>query len=272
MTSRWRPPPGPAFARAALGTSGPALPCAIPCATSTSDNVIAIIPGSQRPDETIIYTAHWDHLGTNPQVAGDNIYNGAQDNASGTVGCSLARLFSELPEPPERTVVFLAVTAEEAGLLGPVVHRQPALPAGDDRGQPEHGRTGSLRSHARHGDRGIRQQRTRGLPRRGGGQAKGRYVAAEPHPERGYYYRSDHFNFARHGMPALYAKSGEDSLDHGAEWGQANRRSTPTSATILCTTTTRPGTSVARRWISCSISISACGEYGVDVSGLVSGS
>ena len=188
---------------------------------STSDNVIAIIPGSQRPDETIIYTAHWDHLGTNPQVEGDNIYNGAQDNASGTAGLlALARLFSELPEPPERTVAFLAVTAEEAGLLGSRWYTDnPLYPLATtvaNLNMDGLGVDGPMRDMVvvGHGNSELEDYLAVAVARQ-----KGRYVAAEPHPERGYYYRSDHFNFARHGVPALYAKSGEDSLDHGAEWG-----------------------------------------------------
>ena len=86
--------------------------------TSTSQNVIAAIPGSERPDETIIYTAHWDHLGINPEVEGDNIYNGAADNATGTAGLLILADMHMQQEQPERTIVFLAVTAEESGLLG----------------------------------------------------------------------------------------------------------------------------------------------------------
>lgn len=86
---------------------------------STSNNVVAVLPGTERPQETIIYSAHWDHLGTNPELPGDQIYNGANDNATGVAALlSLARKFAENPLPPKRSVVFLAVTAEESGLLG----------------------------------------------------------------------------------------------------------------------------------------------------------
>ena len=86
--------------------------------TSESQNVIAMIPGTQRPAETIIYTAHWDHLGVNPELPGDNIYNGAADNATGTAALlAMAKMHADAGPAP-RSVVFLAVTAEESGLLG----------------------------------------------------------------------------------------------------------------------------------------------------------
>ncbi|HRQ52598.1 MAG TPA: M28 family peptidase, partial [Agriterribacter sp.] len=98
-----------------------------------SNNVIGKITGSKYPDETIIYTAHWDHLGiATPDESGDSIYNGALDNASATAGLlELARGFKSLPTPPERTIVFLSVTAEEQGLWGSAYYAQnPVYPAG----------------------------------------------------------------------------------------------------------------------------------------------
>jgi Zn-dependent M28 family amino/carboxypeptidase len=189
--------------------------------TSVSNNVIGVIPGSTRPQDSIIYTAHWDHLGINPKVEGDNIFNGAQDNASGVAGLlSLARLFSELPQAPARSVAFLAVTAEESGLLGSQWYGEnPLLPLATtvaNLNMDSMKVYGPMRDMVIVGygnselDDYLRDAVTR---------QKGRYVAANPHPERGTYYRSDHFNFARHGVPALYAKSGEDSFDHGREWG-----------------------------------------------------
>lgn len=193
---------------------------------SASNNVIAVIPGASRPDETIIYTAHWDHLGIGEEGDGDNIFNGAVDNATGTAGLlSLARLFSELPAAPQRTVAFLAVTAEESGLLGsqwygenPLFPLETTVANINMDGLPVYGPMRDM-VVVGYGNSELEDYLRTALARQ-----KGRYVAPEPHPERGSYYRSDHFNFARHGVPALYAESGEDSLDHGREWGARQKR------------------------------------------------
>lgn len=191
--------------------------------TSTSNNVIAMIPGSERPDETIIYTAHWDHLGTNPELPGDTIYNGAVDNAAGTAALlSLARQFAEHPLPPKRSVVFLAVTAEESGLLGAQWYTgNPVFPlsktvANINIDAPAV--TGPMNDMVviGYGNSELEDYLRDELVKQ-----PGRYAVAEPHPERGSYYRSDHLNFARQGVPALYAKSGQDSAEHGPEWGAA---------------------------------------------------
>ncbi len=189
--------------------------------TSVSNNVIGVIPGSTRPHDSIIYTAHWDHLGINAKVEGDTIFNGAQDNASGVAGLlSLARLFSELPQAPARTVAFLAVTAEESGLLGSQWYGEnPLLPLETTVANMN---MDSMKVYGPMRDMvivGYGNSELDDYLREAVKRQKGRYVAAYPHPERGTYYRSDHFNFARHGVPALYAKSGEDSFDHGREWG-----------------------------------------------------
>src|SRR5699024_2177113 len=97
-----------------------------------SRNVVGILKGSERPDETIIYTAHWDHLGTNPDLEGDQIFNGALDNASGIAGLiEIAQKFASQDEKPERSILFLAVTAEESGLLGSKYYaNNPIYPLG----------------------------------------------------------------------------------------------------------------------------------------------
>lgn len=189
--------------------------------TAVSNNVIGLIPGSDRPDEAIIYTAHWDHLGTDPELEGDGIYNGARDNASGIAALlSLARLFSSLPQPPRRTVAFLATTAEESGLLGARWYTEnPLLPLETtvaNINMDGMNIWGPMRDMVivGYGNSELEDYLRAALTAQ-----KGRYAAPEPHPERGYYYRSDHLHFARHGVPALYAKSGEDSFDHGREWG-----------------------------------------------------
>ena len=188
---------------------------------SVSNNVIGLVAGNARPDQAVIYTAHWDHLGTNPKVEGDNIFNGARDNASGIAGLlSLARLFSELPQNPERTVAFLAVTAEESGLLGSSWYAQNPLLELDTTVANINidgmNVWGPMRDMViiGYGNSELEDYLRDALKNQ-----KGRYTAPEPHPERGYYYRSDHLNFARQGVPALYARSGEDSFDHGREWG-----------------------------------------------------
>ena len=188
--------------------------------TSTTNNVIAAIPGSERPEESIIYTAHWDHLGTNPEMPGDNIYNGAADNASGTAALlALAALHAQEPAPA-RSVVFLAVTAEESGLLGSQWYAEnpifsiPQTVANIN--------MDNMNTWGRTRDVVVVGYNSSELEHylEAEAAAQGRYLAPEPTPERGYYYRSDHFNFARVGVPALYAESGEDNIQHGRAWGR----------------------------------------------------
>jgi len=188
--------------------------------TSTSQNVIAAIVGSERPDETIIYTAHWDHLGVNPELEGDKIYNGAADNATGTAGLlALAHLHSQ-QDPPERTIVFLAVTAEESGLLGSKWYAEhPIYPIATtvaNINMDNLNTFGPMRDVIVVGAGSSELENY--LEQAASSQD--RYVTAETTPERGYYYRSDHFNFAKVGIPALYAESGEDSIEFGREWGE----------------------------------------------------
>ena len=186
---------------------------------SESQNVIAIIPGTERPQETIIYTGHWDHLGVNAELEGDNIYNGAVDNATGTAALlALAHLHSQQP-PPERSIVFLAVTAEESGLLGSRWYAEhPIYPLATT--------VANINTDAMNGNGIMRDVVVVGYDSNElqnylatAAAKQDRYLRAEPNPERGYYYRSDHFNFAKVGVPALYAESGEDSVEFGMEWG-----------------------------------------------------
>jgi Zn-dependent M28 family amino/carboxypeptidase len=189
-----------------------------------SHNVVAKITGSKHPDETIIYSAHWDHLGFGkPDETGDSIYNGALDNASGTAGLlELAKAFKSMKTKPERSVIFLAVTAEEQGLWGSAWYAQnPIYPAD--------------KTVANINMDGINQfEKTKDIVIIGEGQSEledyvteeakkaARYVSFETHPEAGYYYRSDHFNFAKIGIPALYIKKGIDIDGKGKELGQQN--------------------------------------------------
>jgi Zn-dependent M28 family amino/carboxypeptidase len=187
-----------------------------------SYNVIGKVTGSKYPDETVIYTAHWDHLGIGkPDETGDSIYNGALDNASATAGLlELARAFTHLKNKPDRTIVLLAVTAEEQGLWGSAWYAQnPVYPAS--------------KTVANINMDGLNYYgTTRDIIVVGQGQndledylkeeaAKtGRIIAYEPHPEAGYYYRSDHFNFAKAGIPALYTESGTQVIGRDENYGK----------------------------------------------------
>ena len=184
--------------------------------------MIARLPGTAYPDEHIVYSAHWDHLGTK-EGEGDQIYNGASDNASGTAGLiALARLHANAPAP-QRSILFLAVTAEESGLLGAQWYVE----------NPSHNLETTVANLNMDNIYGGVDGRTRDVAVVGFGNSElesyltaaaekqDRVLVQEPNPEKGYYYRSDHFNFARHGVPALYLTRGVDSFEHGPEWGQA---------------------------------------------------
>jgi Zn-dependent M28 family amino/carboxypeptidase len=187
-----------------------------------SHNVIGKITGAEKPDEYIIYTAHWDHIGVGkPDETGDSIYNGALDNASASAGLiELARAFKSLKNKPARTILFLSVTAEEQGLWGSAYYAQnPVYPA--------------AKTVANINMDGINPfEKTKDLVVVGRGQSDledylkeeaekaGRYIAFETHPEAGYYYRSDHFNFAKVGIPALYTSRGIDVIGKGKAYGQ----------------------------------------------------
>jgi len=191
---------------------------------STSNNVFALLPGSERPDEYVVYMAHWDHLGRDATLDGDQIYNGALDNATG-VACllDLAEAFVSLPRAPARSVLFFATTAEEQGLLGSAFYAEnPIYPA-------------AKTVAAINMDGANIWGKMRDITIVGYGMselddylkeaaaAQGREVRPDPEAEKGFYYRSDHFELAKKGIPALYTDSGIDSAEHGEEWGLAQR-------------------------------------------------
>jgi len=187
-----------------------------------SHNVIAKITGTKRPNDYIIFSAHWDHLGIgSPDAKGDSIYNGAADNASGTAALlEIARAFKSLPEKPERTVIFLAVTAEEQGLLGSAYYAQhPLYPLATTVANLNidvvntYGSTKDI-TYSGKGQSELEDYLA------GEAKTKGRYVAPEDHPEAGHYFRSDHFNFARAGVPSLTADGGVDDVTKGKEFGK----------------------------------------------------
>ncbi len=186
---------------------------------STSRNVVGMLRGSERPDEYVIVMAHWDHLGVDPSLEGDAIYNGAQDNATGTAGLLvLAQAFAAAEPALERSFVFLAVTAEEQGLLGSAHYvENPLVPL--DR------TVAAINMDVMNVYGPMRDITVIGL-----GQSElDEYVAAaaegqerrirpDPNPSAGSYYRSDHFNFAKVGIPALYPDIGVDHVERGEVW------------------------------------------------------
>lgn len=187
-----------------------------------SHNVIGKITGSKRPNEYIIYTAHWDHLGIGKaDEKGDSVYNGAMDNASATAGLiEIARAFKSLPAPPERTVILLAVTAEEQGLLGSEYYAQnPIYPVAQTVANIN---MDVLNPFSKTNDIivvGRGQSDLEDYLQEAATKA-GRTISYETHPEAGYYYRSDHFNFAKVGIPALYTERGIDVVGKGKEYGE----------------------------------------------------
>lgn len=186
-----------------------------------SRNVVGVLKGSKRPKETVIYMAHWDHLGTDTTLTGDQIYNGAVDNATGVAGLiEIAEKFAGLKENPARSVVFLAVTAEESGLLGSKYYaNNPIYPLGLTAGVINmdalnvHGKTKNM-IVVGYGMNELQGYLEEVL------QEQGRVAVPEPHPEKGFYFRSDHFSFAKKGVPALYAEAGLNYVKGGVERGQ----------------------------------------------------
>ena len=191
----------------------------------TSHNIVGRVIGSKYPDQTVIYSAHWDHLGVGqPDATGDRIYHGAVDNATGTAALiELGRAFAKGPRP-QRTVVFLNVTAEEKGLLGSEYYAsKPLYPLATTAGVinmdalDPHGptRNFTISGSAKLGllDDLITDAKAFGM----------RYTP-DTHPEAGYFFRSDHFSFAKRGVPAISFGSGDDWIDGGTKAGEAAER------------------------------------------------
>lgn len=187
-----------------------------------SRNVIGILPGRVRPDEYVLYTAHWDHLGRcEANAAGDDICNGAVDNATGTAGLVALAEAHARAGAPDRSLVFVAVTAEESGLLGSRYYAEnPVFPLAQTVGgvnMDALSPNGPARDVVVVG-RGKSELETY-LER--AATAAGRVLVTEPNPERGAYYRSDHFSLAKLGVPMIYFDGGEDLIDGGAAAGHA---------------------------------------------------
>jgi Zn-dependent M28 family amino/carboxypeptidase len=191
-----------------------------------SRNVIARLPGSDSAlaNEVVLYTSHWDHLGRDTTATGDQIFNGALDNAAGTAGLlELARAFKALPTPPKRSIVFLAVTAEEKNLLGAKYYAEHPLYPLD-------------RTVANINMDGLNQfGRTKDIVIVGMGNstmddvlvaaatAQGRTIVPDPEPEKGFFYRSDQFELAKQGVPVLYTDSGIDFVGKDSTFGVRKR-------------------------------------------------
>jgi Zn-dependent M28 family amino/carboxypeptidase len=190
---------------------------------TTTYNVIGKVAGRERPGEAFVYTAHWDHLGkkTDAKPGEDAIYNGASDNATGVAALiELGRAFAATKPRPERSTLFVAVAAEESGLLGSAYFAEhPPVPVSQ--------MVGGLNM-----DNLYAVGKTRDLTVIGYGAseleddlrqaaaAQGRVLAPEPTPEKGFFYRSDHFNLAKKGVPMVYTKAGIDSPTKGADYGK----------------------------------------------------
>ena len=185
---------------------------------SVSYNFIATLPGSSKPDEHILYTAHWDHLGKDTSLTGDQVYNGAVDNASGTGALiEVAEAFAKLPVAPERSITIMAVTAEEQGLLGSKYYAaNPIIPAAKTVANINmdalgvNGRSSDVSVY------GLGQSELDNFLKTAA-KKQGRIIAGDPRPAAGIYYRSDHFAFANIGIPALYAKSGTTPADEATK-------------------------------------------------------
>ncbi|MDX1460459.1 MAG: M28 family peptidase [Xanthomonadales bacterium] len=189
-----------------------------------SRNVIGLLRGATRPDETVIYTAHWDHEGTDEKLEGDQIFNGAVDNATGTaVLMHLARIYGGLEKPPARSIVFIATTAEERGLLGSYYYADnPVYPLRDtvavinmDALFP-FGQTKGMTVTAL-GSSEIEEYMSEAA------QRVGRKLYSDGAPEAGAYFRSDHYPFAAKGVPAVFAVGGPAMEDDVGETVDINR-------------------------------------------------
>jgi len=194
--------------------------------TIDSRNVVAKLEGSDpaHKDEYVVYTAHWDHFGIGPEVNGDRIYHGAKDNAVGVAGLiEMARAFTRLPAPPKRSILFMSVTAEEQGLLGsqyysvtPIYPLAKTVANINMDGMNVMGRTKDI-TLVGYGASELDDYTAAAAAE------QGRVIRPDPEPEKGFYYRSDHFNFAKQGVPALDPDEGIDFVGKPADYGKKVR-------------------------------------------------
>ncbi len=188
---------------------------------TSSKNVAGIIKGTDTPDECIVYSAHWDHFGIGPIAKGDSIYNGCADNAIPVASMlETAKAFANLKKKPKRSVIFLSITAEETGMIGSQYYAKNSV-------FPVEKTVANLNYELF-----LPLGRMKDVTITGYGQSEldnyvadaakeqDRYIIAEPFPENGMYYRSDHFRFAQVGIPSLFIKGWQDSRTHGKEWAK----------------------------------------------------
>ncbi|OOG52641.1 aminopeptidase [Rhodanobacter sp. B05] len=186
-----------------------------------SKNVLAMVPGSTKADEVVVYTAHWDHLGSDPSRKGHQVFSGAIDNGTGlSMLLEIADAFAQQKTPPERSVLFFMPTLEESGLLGSQYYAaQPVFPLNRTVADiavdalPIIGRAHDMTVIGK-GQSQLEDMLAGVL------KSQGRVISPETTPENGFYFRSDHFNFARAGVPAMLASSGLDLLDGGKAAGE----------------------------------------------------
>ena len=193
--------------------------------TDKSRNVAGILPGSKKPEEAIVISAHWDHFGIGEKVNGDSIYNGTVDNGTSIAwALEMGKAFSSLKNRPARSVIILFPTCEEEGLLGSTyfIRHSPV-------------KTSAIAA-AFNNDMMLPEGRMKDMMITGYGQSdledilaevvkrQDRYIQPDPTPETGMYFRSDHFPFAQAGIPALFARGNCDSREHGKEWAAAKEK------------------------------------------------
>lgn len=192
---------------------------------NTSTNVAGMIKGSKYPDECIVYSAHWDHFGIGEEENGDSIYNGAVDNGTSLAWMiEIAKAFKSLGESPERSLVFLAPTAEEQGLLGsgwyvehPVFPIEKTLASINNDLMLPIGRMKDVMVT------GYSQSELDDLVARVA-EKQDRYIFPDPNPQTGMYFRSDHFSFAKKGVPSLFIRGNCDSRENGKDWAAAKEK------------------------------------------------
>ena len=182
-----------------------------------SQNVVGMIAGSTRPEEVVIYSAHWDHLGVGEPVEGDSIFNGAHDNASGTAMLLTIAEAMKKQGQPQRTVVFLAVTAEEEGLLGSAHYAENPIFAANQTianiNMDGIGAYGWMKDFTLVGYGQSEMDELAAVI----AEKQGRYIYPDPEPGKGYFFRSDHFNFARIGIPAMFGSGTYEAMAGGVE-------------------------------------------------------
>jgi Zn-dependent M28 family amino/carboxypeptidase len=188
----------------------------------SANNVLGMIKGTTRPDQVIVYSAHWDHLGKDANLKGDKIYNGAVDNGTGIAALlEIAKAFKAQKPAPERSVLFTAVTLEESDLLGSLYYtKHPVFPMDQTVADINMdamdviGRTKNLQIIG-NGQSQLEDMLKAALKR------QGRYASPDATPQNGFYFRSDHFSFAKAGVPALMTQTGDDKVDGGTAAGKA---------------------------------------------------